>query len=105
MIFVALEEAASKGQLLLIDGGMCRFHKRKDGVTVIREIIVLPMRRKQGIGRRLVNEVIIRAAGVGMGIVRLKCPEKYESNAFWRKMGFTLVETKGGTNLWQTPSS
>jgi hypothetical protein len=51
MIFVALEEAASKGQLLLIDGGMCRFHKRKDGVTVIREIIVLPTRRKQGVGQ------------------------------------------------------
>lgn len=31
MIFVALSEAAQKGKLLLVDGGMLRFHLRRDG--------------------------------------------------------------------------
>lgn len=102
MIFVALEESARKGELLLVDGGMCRYHRRRDGVVVIREILVLPSRRRCGIGRNLVAEVIQVAHG---RVVRCKCPEKYAAaNQFWRAMGFTLIEQKDGVNLWQRPS-
>lgn len=101
MIFAALDEAASRGELLLVDGGMCRWHRRKDGIIVIREILVLPHRRRTGVGRRLVQDVITRARGV----VQAKCPVKLEeSNLFWRAMGFTLIQEKDGINLWQRPS-
>ena len=51
MIYQALSEAADKGELLLINGGMCRFHIRKDGQCTIREIIVLPDHRCRRLGR------------------------------------------------------
>lgn len=36
-----MSEAADKGELILVDGGMCRYHRRRDGVVVVREILVL----------------------------------------------------------------
>ncbi len=35
MIFEALYESAKRGELLLVEGGMCRWHLRRDGVLVI----------------------------------------------------------------------
>jgi GNAT superfamily N-acetyltransferase len=98
MIFVALDEAARKGELQLMDGGMCRWHLRRDGVVVIREIIVLPGRRRQGVGRRLVEAV--QAANPGRTL-RAKCPAAYEANGFWRHMGFALAASEKGANLWE----
>lgn len=100
MIFVALSEAADKGELLLVTDGLCRFHRRRDGVFVIREIIVLPFRRRTGVGRRLVEDVLMRAGPDA--VVRAKCPVAYESNRFWAAMGFRLVgEATGGINAWE----
>lgn len=87
MIFVALNDAASRDELLLIDGGLCRFHRRRDGVTVIREILVLPKNRRHGVGRLLLAEVFSRANG---GPIVAKCPRWYAANLFWSAMGFTL---------------
>jgi hypothetical protein len=42
VIFAALNEAAERGELLLTVGGLCRFHLRRDGVVVIRELLVVP---------------------------------------------------------------
>lgn len=53
MIFAALKEAAERGELLLVEGGLCRWHRRRDGIVVIREIIVLPPHRRKGVGRAL----------------------------------------------------
>lgn len=103
MIFVALAEAAQRGTLLLVDGGMLRYHRRRDGVYTIREILVLPTHRRRGIGRRLVGEVITRAAHAA---VQARCPDRPDyaaANAFWRAMGFALLETREGVNLWQRP--
>ena len=85
MLFVALSEAASRGELLLVEGGMCRFHRRKDGTVTIREILVLPALRRQGIGRRLLQD--IRERNPGSALIA-KCPAHYESNAFWKALGF-----------------
>lgn len=101
MIFVALNEAAQRGELILVQDGMLRYHRRRDGVVVVREILVLPFRRRTGLGRSLVRLLLERT---GSAVLRARCPAAYEANHFWRAMGFTLVEEKGGVNLWQRPS-
>ena len=101
MIFVALVEAADRGELILLDGGMCRYHRRRDGVVVIREILVLPERRKTGIGKELYRQVLLSAHG---SVIQARCPAVYESNGFWRAIGFSLISIKDGINLWQRPA-
>lgn len=101
MIFAALSEAADRGELLLVDGGMVRFHRRRDGVVVIRELIVLPARRRAGVGRGLVGRVAAIYPGA---VVRAVCPGEYEANAFWRAMGFVVVAYKppgGRLAVWE----
>lgn len=103
MIFVALDEAASKGELLVVEGGLCRFHKLRDGSVTIREILVLPKYRRRRVGFGLVAQVLGHAAG---RVVRARCPVAYEgANAFWEAAAFTLVRTVDGVNLWERPHS
>lgn len=103
MIFTALNEAADRNELLLVDGGMCRFHRRKDGVVVIREILVLPSSRRLGRGRRMVEEVRRRHPGAKL---LARCPVRTsdgrvgEGNAFWRHLGFGCTGERDGINTW-----
>jgi len=98
VIFQTLLESAERGELLLVNGGMCRYHRRQDGQCTIREILVLPERRCQGIGRRLVEAV--RSLAEPQCLV-VRCPGNLESNGFWERMGFDLVETVEGINTWR----
>lgn len=103
MIFVALNEAAERGELLIVNGGLCRWHKRRDGVVVIREIIVLPDCRRLGRGRALVAEVARLNPGARL---LAKCPiadakgRVGAGNIFWRKLGFGCVSEANGLNTW-----
>ena len=65
-------------------------------LPVIREIIVLPPRRR-GIGRKLMQMVQARAPGP----VVARCPVAYESNRFWPAVGFVLACQEKGANVWQ----
>lgn len=98
MLLVALNEAAERGELILVMDGMCRWHRRRDGVVVIREILVLPFRRRTGVGRRMLWQV--SAANPGRPI-EARCPVGYESNDWWKAMGFDLISTEDGINLWR----
>lgn len=100
LIFVALNEAADRGELILCNGGLCRFHRRRDGVVVIREILVLPDRRRRGIAIGMIAEVIRRNPGA---VILARCPVEYEANTFWPLAGFRLKDTKEGINLWELP--
>lgn len=103
MIFVALSEAADAGELLLADGGMCRFHLRRDGVVVIREILVLPTVRRLGIGRHLIRMVRQRHPTERL---RAVCPAKYDANMFWEGMGFFIAAYKDGNLIvWESQLS
>lgn len=102
MVFVALDEAAGRGELLLVQDGLCRFHLRRDGVVVVRELLVLPFRRRTGVGRRLVD--LVRQTHPGRPVVA-RCPAAYPSNGFWARLGFLLVETARGVNVWRHPNS
>lgn len=95
MIYQALSEAADKGELMLIECGLCRWHLRRDGVIVIREIIVLPCCRGRGRGRAMVLELMHKDKPL-----LAKCPADYQSNAFWEKIGFTKTEP-GKINTWR----
>ena len=102
MIFESLSAAAEAGELLLVDGGMCHFHRRRDGQVTIREIIVLPGHRRRGIGRQLVEQ-----ASQGGSSIVARCPADLEAgNAFWGALGFGIQYTEktraGRTiNVWQ----
>lgn len=103
MIFVALSEAADKNQLILVDGGMCRFHKRRDGVVVVREIIVLKAARRRSVGRSMIDEVIRRHPGA---VLEAKCPAEFDSNSFWSAVGFESVGFDERCQKWRkSPSS
>jgi GNAT superfamily N-acetyltransferase len=91
VIFVALSEAADRGELLLVNGGLMRCHRRRDGVVVVHEIIVLPGWRRRGVGRQMVNE--IRHAYPN-AVIRAVCPAEYEANEFWKALGFVIAEYK-----------
>ena len=98
MIFAALSEAADRGELILVRDGMLRWHLRRDGVVVIREILVLPFRRGTKVGRAMLAELAEKNPG---RLIRARCPGAYESNGFWRRMGFTLAATEKGVNVWE----
>ena len=98
MIFPALMEAAERGELILARDGMLRWHLRKDGTVTIRELIVLPFRRRTGVGRALLAELLDKNPG---RVVRARCPADYDSNFFWKRVGFRLVSSDKGVNLWE----
>lgn len=98
MIFETLHQSAQCGELLLIDGGYCRWHLRRDGVITIYEIISL----RPGAG----SEMLARLPKGHP--IQAKCPSDLESNAWYARRGFALshVETTPSgrqLNVWKHP--
>lgn len=97
MIFESLHDSAKAGELMLIDGGYCRWHLRKDGVITIYEIIST----RPGAGRAMLQTLI----ALGKPI-QAKCPDDLPSNQWYLKRGFRLDKfetTRSGRrlNLWR----
>ncbi len=83
MLFNALYESALRGELVLVDGGMCRYRLRRDGQLTISEILVTEPRR--GIG----NAILERLKRVpGAKSILAKCPSHLAANAWYARMGF-----------------
>lgn len=90
MIFETLVESLDAGELLLCDGGLLRWHLRRDGQATIYEILVAPDRRRYGIGTDMVRHVMRKP---GVRSLRARCPDDLRAaNAFWRALGFRLVD-------------
>jgi GNAT superfamily N-acetyltransferase len=103
MIFEPLLESAKRGELILVDGGFCHWHLRRDGQITIREIIVLPTRRRQGIGAAMLEQ-LKRVEGASS--IFAKCPHDLDANRWYYALGFTdegTETTKSGRRirLWR----
>ena len=81
MIFETLYESAQRGELLLVDGGMCHWHLRRDGQLTIREIIST----RTGAGSVMLSELKRQPATS----VFAKCPADLEANEWYQSRGFT----------------
>jgi GNAT superfamily N-acetyltransferase len=92
-------ESAERGELFLVDGGLCHWHLRRDGQITIREIIVLPERQRQGIGTAMLERL---KQTPGATSIFAKCPIDLDANKWYRHLGFYLENieiTKGGREL------
>lgn len=98
MIFDALYESARRGELLLIDGGICHWHLRRDGQLTIREIIAT----RRGAG----SEMLERLRAVpGWTSILAKCPTDLEANEWYARRGFVLERAEESArgrrvNVW-----
>ena len=99
MIFETLSKAARQGELILVDGGFCHWHLRRDRQITIREIIVLPECRGQGIGTAMLEtlKVVPNATSIFA-----KCPYDLPANDWYHRQGFTdegVETTRTGRRL------
>lgn len=91
MIFEPLMESAEHGELILVDGGLCHWHLRRDGQITIREIIVLPERQRQGVGVVMLEQL---KRTPGATSIFAKCPANLDANGWYRSVGFVLEGTE-----------
>lgn len=95
VIFETLYDSAKRGELLLIDGGMCHWHLRRDGQLTIREIIST----RKGAGGEMLATL---KAIPGALFLFAKCPIDLEANAWYARRGFICTGeeiTKTGRRL------
>ncbi|TFG74137.1 MAG: N-acetyltransferase [Thermodesulfobacteriales bacterium] len=103
MIFQTLYFSALRGELLLVNGGFCHWHLRKDGQLTIREIIVLPKHQNEGIGTQMLEEL---KTVKGATSILSRCPADLLANKWYKNRGFVLCakqlsRTKRKINVWR----
>ncbi len=88
MIFETLYDSAKRGELLLIDGGFCHWHLRRDGQLTIREIISI----KPGAGSAMLSDLMFNPDATS---IFAKCPADLPANDWYERQGFICegVET------------
>lgn len=99
MIFETLYDSSKRGELLLIDGGFCHWHLRRDSQLTIREIIST----RAGAGSEMLKTL---KTTPGATSIFAKCPSDLEANDWYTRRGFVLEGTEttrsGRTlNLWR----
>jgi len=81
MIFETLYASAQRGELLLIDGGFCHWHLRRDGQLTIYEIIST----RPGAGTEMLEQ-LRRVSGATS--LFAKCPSDLTANSWYARRGF-----------------
>ena len=99
MCFEQMYESSKRGELLLVDGGVCHWHLRRDGQLTIREIIAT----RRGAGSEMLAQL---RKTVGAACIVAKCPVDLDSNAWYQQRGFALDHTEQaksgrGINVWR----
>ena len=98
MIFESLWGSAQKGELILVNGGMCHFHLRRDKQLTIREIIVLPEFQGKGVGTGILGTLRARDCAS----IFAKCPATLDANKWYEAKKFVLEDisySKSGTKI------
>lgn len=107
----SLIESISREQVLVavtaspeIITGFVEYRHRKDERTTLYHIVVSFHYRGIGIGRALIRTLGLESMEFGKKHILLKCPEDLPSNAFYRSLGFQLIDTENGKtrrlNVW-----
>jgi len=95
MIFETLYESAQRNELLLIDGGLCHWHLRRDGQLTIREIIST----HKGAGSEMIG--LLKRTPGALSLFA-KCPADLPANGWYARRGFVCEGeevTKSGRTL------
>jgi hypothetical protein len=95
MIFETLYESSQRGELLLIEGGLCHWHLRRDGQLTIREIIST----RPGAGSEMLATLKRTPEAISLFA---KCPADLPANDWYERRGFILEGeeiTKTGRRL------
>jgi hypothetical protein len=87
LIFETLHESAQRGELLLIDGGFCHWHLRRDGQLTIREIIAT----RKGAGGEMLKML---QAIPGAVCILVRCPADLAANKWYARRGFEHIATQ-----------
>lgn len=101
MIFETLHDSAQRGELMLVDGGMCHWHLRQDGQLTIREIIAT----RKGAGSLMLRRLEYTP---GASSLFAKCPVSFDANLWYMRKGFyveRMETTRTGRKLlcWRKP--
>jgi hypothetical protein len=81
MLFETLNQSAQRGELMLVDGGMCHWHLRQDGQLTIREIIAT----RRGAGSQMLNRLKLTPGATSLFA---KCPANLPANDWYSRRGF-----------------
>lgn len=97
-MFEQLYDSLKRGELILLEGGFCRFHLRRDGQLTIHEILSV----RPGAGQQILE--LLKARGAARIVA--KCPQDLPSNTWYARRGFRLVReeaTPSGRllNVWE----
>ena len=65
---------------------VCNFHKRRDFITTIYEIVTDLEYRQKGFAKAIIKHLISNGH-----TIMLKCPADNESNGFYQKIGAKLI--------------
>jgi hypothetical protein len=98
MIFRALEASNAAGELLLLQGGFCRWHVRKDRSLTIYEILS----QRPGAGQEMLAHL---RALPDIRMIRASCPDDLpHANAWYARRGFQMTAMRqisgGSLNVW-----
>jgi hypothetical protein len=96
--FEHLYASARRGELILVDGGMCRYHLRRDGQLTIHEILSL----RPGAGMAMLDRL---TAAPNARFLLAKCPQDLPANTWYARRGFVRTAeeiTSSGRrlNVW-----
>lgn len=99
MIFDALYESSRRGELLLVAGGFCHWHLRRDGQLTIREIIST----RPGAGSEMLERL---KQTPGATCIAAKCPAHLASNEWYQRREFIfagqeMTRTGKPINIWR----
>lgn len=107
---VTLAESISREEILIVENdehviGFVHYRHRCDLQTTLYNIVVLSERRRQGIGKRLVDVLVQEAQSLGKQCIVLKCPSELPANEFYSGLGFHLWQKEPGKqrglNVWR----